>query len=200
MENIDRIAEPDYVPTDADILHLPASVFQETGIREMKLTMGLLTLEVLTIGEQESERKKWLHLFENLTLIIFVVDLCLYDQKIEGQPDHNQLQETLVLFDAIVNSRWFRRTSIILLLNKSDLFKTRLRESPMSNHFPDYQGGDNVDKAVRYISQRFNRLNCAHLPLYMFLAASTDVSFLRFVFSTMSDTLLHNALKDLKLI
>lgn len=34
----------------------------------------------------------------------------------------NRMQESLVLFDSICNSRWFVRTSIILFLNKVRLY------------------------------------------------------------------------------
>ena len=36
------------------------------------------------------------------------------------------MQESLVLFDSVINSRWFLRTSIILFLNKIDVFKSKL--------------------------------------------------------------------------
>jgi hypothetical protein len=38
----------------------------------------------------------------------------------------NRMQESLVLFESVVNSRWFMRTSIILFLNKIDVFKAKL--------------------------------------------------------------------------
>ena len=31
-----------------------------------------------------------------------------------------------MLFDSVINSRWFLRTSIILFLNKIDVFKSKL--------------------------------------------------------------------------
>ena len=40
--------------------------------------------------------------------------------------NQNRMQESLVLFDSVINSRWFLRTSIILFLNKIDVFKTKL--------------------------------------------------------------------------
>jgi len=74
--------------------------------------------------------------------------------------------ESLVLFDSVVNSRWFVRTSIILFLNKVDLFKVKLARSPLSNYFPDYSGGNDVNRAAKYLLWRFNQVNRAHLNLY----------------------------------
>lgn len=50
------------------------------------------------------------------------------------------MQEALTLFDSICNSKWFVKTSIILFLNKIDLFKDKLPKSPLSKYFPDYEG------------------------------------------------------------
>jgi guanine nucleotide-binding protein G(i) subunit alpha len=36
------------------------------------------------------------------------------------------MQESLILFESVINSRWFLRTSIILFLNKIDVFKAKL--------------------------------------------------------------------------
>ena len=74
--------------------------------------------------------------------------------------------ESLVLFDSVVNSRWFVRTSIILFLNKVDLFRSKLGRIPLSNYFPDYSGGNDVNRAAKYLLWRFNQVNRAHLNLY----------------------------------
>lgn len=76
------------------------------------------------------------------------------------------MMESLVLFDSVVNSRWFKRTSIVLFLNKVDLFRQKLPRSPLSNYFPDYSGGNDVNRAAKYLLWRFNQVNRAHLNLY----------------------------------
>jgi len=76
------------------------------------------------------------------------------------------MMESLLLFDSVVNSRWFMRTSIILFLNKVDIFKQKLGRSPLGNYFPDYSGGNDVNKAAKYLLWRFNQVNRAHLNLY----------------------------------
>lgn len=44
-----------------------------------------------------------------------------YDQALLEDPDSNQIQEALMVFDSICNSGYFVRTSIILFLNKVSL-------------------------------------------------------------------------------
>lgn len=48
--------------------------------------------------------------------------------------------ESIALFESVVNSRWFLQTSIMLFLNKVDLFKTKVARVPLENYFPDYGG------------------------------------------------------------
>ena len=50
------------------------------------------------------------------------------------------MTESLVLFESVINSRWFLRTSIILFLNKIDLFRVKLPKVPLSDYFPEYTG------------------------------------------------------------
>ena len=137
------------------------------------------------VGGQRSERKKWIHCFENVTSIIFCVALSEYDQVLLEESsqvhshfsqswdlDHiltisqNRMMESLVLFDSVVNSRWFMRTSIILFLNKVDLFRAKLSKSPLEKYFPDYSGGDDVNRAAKYLLWRFNQVNRAQLKLF----------------------------------
>merc|ERR1711860_260695 len=49
-------------------------------------------------------------------------------------------QESLKLFDSICNNKWFGDTSIILFLNKKDLFEEKILRSPLTICFPEYTG------------------------------------------------------------
>ena len=42
--------------------------------------MDQLNIHMFDVGGQRSERKKWIHCFENVTSIIFCVALSEYDQ------------------------------------------------------------------------------------------------------------------------
>lgn len=87
------------------------------------------------------------------------------------------MMESLVLFDSVVNSRWFMRTSIILFLNKVDLFRQKLPRSPLNKYFPDYSGGNDVNRAAKYLLWRFNQVNRAHLNLYPQYVSATQKRF-----------------------
>jgi guanine nucleotide-binding protein G(i) subunit alpha len=137
FDSIDRIAAHDYMPNDQDVLR---SRVKTTGITETTFIIQDLTYRMFDVGGQRSERKKWIHCFENVTTILFLVAISEYDQLLFEDETVNRMQEALTLFDSICNSRWFIKTSIILFLNKIDRFKEKLPVSPMQNYFPDYEG------------------------------------------------------------
>ncbi|KAI9760374.1 MAG: Non-essential glycogen phosphorylase [Chaenotheca gracillima] len=193
FEEANRISSADYVPTEADVLRARTKT---TGIYETRFTMGQLSIHMFDVGGQRSERKKWIHCFENVTSIIFCVALSEYDQVLLEESNQNRMMESLGLFESVVNSRWFMRTSIILFLNKVDLFKQKLGRSPLDNYFPDYSGGNDVNRAAKYLLWRFNQVNRAHLNLYPHLTQATDTSNIRLVFAAVKETILQNALKD----
>jgi guanine nucleotide-binding protein G(i) subunit alpha len=76
---IDRMADPRYLPTDQDILR---SRVKTTGITETTFKVGELTYRLFDVGGQRSERKKWIHCFENVTALVFLVSLSEYDQML----------------------------------------------------------------------------------------------------------------------
>ena len=104
-----------------------------------------LRIHMIDVGGQRSERKKWIRCFEGVTSIIFCTALSEYDQVLLEAKEQartcvslvttiywltflyqNRMDESLSLFKAIINSRWFLRTSFILFLNKIDIFEAKL--------------------------------------------------------------------------
>ena len=156
------------------------------------------------VGGQRSERKKWIHCFENVTTILFLVAISEYDQLLFEDETVNRMQEALTLFDSICNSRWFVKTSIILFLNKIDRFKEKLPVSPMKNYFPDYEGTSPISPYVRcrlivctggpdyaaacdYILNRFVSLNQHETKqIYTHFTCATDTMQIRFVMAAVN--------------
>ncbi|OBT69586.1 hypothetical protein VE03_00846 [Pseudogymnoascus sp. 23342-1-I1] len=114
IEEIQRIAQKDYLPTDADILKLGGVTPDISGVQEHRLTMGQLSLRMFDASSQVSERKKWIHQFEDCISIVFFVDISQYDEHCPEDPDQYKIRESISLFNSVINS--LHRASIILLL------------------------------------------------------------------------------------
>ncbi|KAJ7706685.1 heterotrimeric G-protein alpha subunit, GPA3-like protein [Mycena rosella] len=190
---IQRLAAPGYTPTEEDVLRARA---QSTSITETRFNMGGLSIHMFDVGGQRSERKKWIHCFESVTSIIFCTALSEYDQTLEEEKGQNRMRESLVLFESVINSRWFLRTSIILFLNKIDVFRGKLSKVPLERYFPEYTGGPDINKAAKYVLWRFMQENRARLSVYPHLTQATDTKNIRLVFAAVKETILQNALKD----
>lgn len=65
-----------------------------------------------------------------------------YDLVLAEDEEMNRMIESMKLFDSICNSKWFVETSIILFLNKKDLFEEKITRSPLTICFPEYTGKD----------------------------------------------------------
>ncbi|VDN09709.1 unnamed protein product [Dibothriocephalus latus] len=132
---MDRIGAPDYRPTEQDILRTRVKT---TGVVEFQFKMHDMTFRIFDVGGQRSERKKWIKCFEDVTAIIFCVAMSEYDQVLREDETMNRMQEALNLFDSICNNKWFVDTSMILFLNKKDLFAEKIKRSPLTICFSEY--------------------------------------------------------------
>eukprot|EP01121_Diplochlamys_sp_Union-15-3_P000636 TRINITY_DN1053_c0_g2_i3.p1 TRINITY_DN1053_c0_g2~~TRINITY_DN1053_c0_g2_i3.p1 ORF type:complete len:293 (+),score=43.69 TRINITY_DN1053_c0_g2_i3:44-922(+) len=137
IESVKRLAEEGYVPTEHDVLRSRAKT---TGIIEIEFTVEKNVFKLVDVGGQRSERKKWMHCFADVTSVIFCVALSEYDLKLYEDNETNRMHESLRLFKEICNSKWFVDTSMILFLNKKDLFEEKINKVPLTVCFKDYDG------------------------------------------------------------
>ena len=106
FENLERFRDADnYTPTAADVLRARV---RSTGIEEAEFKFDELKFRMFDVGGQRSERRKWIHCFDSVTVVIFCASLSEYDQMLREDASTNRMQESLLLFDEIVNSPWFR--------------------------------------------------------------------------------------------
>jgi len=194
FDAVDRIASKDYVPTEPDVLRSRAKT---TGIIETEFVVEKTKFRLVDVGGQRSERKKWMHCFQEVTAVIFCVALSEYDLKLYEDDETNRMHESLKLFREICNSKWFTETSIILFLNKRDLFDDKIKRVDITVCFPEYKGGKNYDNAVAYIKDKFlaeNQNPKKHI--YTHVTCATDTDNISVVFNAVKDIILHQILED----
>ncbi|KAG0316436.1 hypothetical protein BGZ99_006918 [Dissophora globulifera] len=189
FDSVDRIYKPEYTPDDADILRCRV---KSTGITETTFHIGNLTYRMFDVGGQRSERKKWIHCFEGVTAVLFLVAISGYDQCLVEDKDANQMEEALMLFDQICNSQWFINTAMIMFLNKTDIFRQKIQHSSIKAYFPDYTGKDgDYNEAKEFFQARFMRLNRSELKqVYVHYTDATDTNLLRNIMASVNDIIL----------
>lgn len=193
FDNILKFADRDYICSDEDILK---GRVKTTGITESDFTIGSSKFKVLDAGGQRSERKKWIHCFEGITAVLFVLAMSEYDQMLFEDERVNRMQESIMLFDTLLNSKWFRNTPFILFLNKMDIFEEKVKRMPIRKFFPNYQGrvGD-AEAGVKYFENMFLSLNRSNKPIYVKRTCATDTQTMKFVLTAVTDLITQQNLK-----
>jgi len=182
LERIDVLESPEYIPTEQDILH---SRIRTTGIVQLDFEIEGVMFKMFDVGGQRNERRKWIHCFENVDAVLFLVGLSEYDQQLFEDNRTNRMREALTLFDEICNSRFFTQTSMILFLNKSDLFRDKLQRVPLSKYFTEYKGKNEFEPAIEFMKLKFGELNQnPSRPIFQHVTCATDTSNIRFVFES----------------
>ncbi|VDN04883.1 unnamed protein product [Thelazia callipaeda] len=194
LDSVARIHEPGYRPTEQDILF---SRVATTGVVEVKFKIKELDFRVFDVGGQRSERRKWIHCFDNVESIIFITAASEYDQVLFEDETTNRMIESMQLFSSICNSTWFLSTAMILFLNKKDLFAEKIRRVNITTAFPEYEGGQNYEEAMNYIKVKFSELNLNSdkKTIYMHETCATDTNQVQLVISSVIDTIIQKNLQ-----
>jgi len=189
FEAIDRIQEYDYVPTEQDVLRARV---RTTGVIETSFKFKDYIFKMIDVGGQRAERKKWIGSFFECKAVIFVSALSGYDLKLEEDEDVNRVHESMTLFEAICNNKFFLKTSMILFMNKTDLFEQKIMKSDLKKFFPDYTGREqNPDAAMAFLKSKFLALNKnSDKKIYTHYTCATDTSSIEKVFNTVSDIII----------
>lgn len=197
LDDLDRIAMADYLPTEQDILRARQPT---TGIIEYPFDLDSIIFRMVDVGGQRSERRKWIHCFENVTSIIFLAVLSEYDMML-FETNENRMNESLALFRTIVTYPWFANSSIILFMNKKDLLEEKIMTSHIIDYFPDFEGPKQDHIAAKdYILKKFLKENPdPDKTCYSHFTTATDTENIKLVFCAVKDTIMQNALKEFNL-
>ncbi|XP_043078682.1 guanine nucleotide binding protein (G protein) alpha v1 isoform X1 [Puntigrus tetrazona] len=201
FENMGRIIDPDYMPTETDVLRVR---LRTTGVIETQFKVKHLVFRMYDVGGQRTERRKWISCFEDVRAVLFVVSLSGYDMTLVEDPSMNRLQESLKLFSSICNNVFFRSTSMILFMNKIDLFQEKILHSGrhLRHYLPQFRGADcDVDAAARFLASMFVSLNTTPSKLiYHHFTTATDTSNVQVVFQVVMDTIIKENLEAVSLL
>uniref|UniRef100_A0A673A1L0 Guanine nucleotide binding protein (G protein), alpha 11a (Gq class) n=1 Tax=Sphaeramia orbicularis TaxID=375764 RepID=A0A673A1L0_9TELE len=189
-----RIASAAYVPTQQDVLRVRVPT---TGIIEYPFD-----LENIIFRYWKVRRRKWIHCFENVTSIMFLVALSEYDQVLVESDNENRMEESKALFRTIITYPWFQNSSVILFLNKKDLLEEKIMYSHLVDYFPEFDGPQRDAQAGReFILKMFVDLNPdSDKIIYSHFTCATDTENIRFVFAAVKDTILQLNLKEYNLV
>jgi len=159
LTNISRISAPTFLPESKDILQIRVMT---TGVIEYNFDMDGRECIMIDVGGQRTERKKWIHCFEDVLLVMFLAAASEYDQVLEEDHTENRMEESLNLFRTILSYHWFKNSAIALFLNKKDLLEEKIQTSHLEDYFPKFTEFEGYKKqdfsaAITFIRHMFNQ-------------------------------------------
>lgn len=195
-----QTAGGDWVPSVSDVTKARV---RTSGIVEESYNIDGVDFRMYDVGGQRNERKKWIHCFDNVTALIFVGAISEYDQVLYEDKHQNRLIEAFDLFEEICNSKWFKDTSIILFLNKRDLFEEKYLQNKVPLNVtglfpdapecePDYQVATDWIVSV-FLGRRDE--NNKDKEIYHHITCATDSENVSTVFNACKDIILKGNLK-----
>ena len=134
---------------------------------------------------------------------IFVVALSEYDQNLFEDRNKNRLEEAFEMFTELANSDLLRNSTILLYLNKSDLFteKFLVKKIPLniSNKFPTApKDNDDIRVATDWIVSEFvsrRKVQANKDPgMWVYLVTATNSENTKEVFDKSKGIILKNSL------
>ncbi|KAG5225425.1 hypothetical protein OIU78_023615 [Salix suchowensis] len=167
MENLQRLSDANYIPTKDDVLYARA---RTTGVVEIQFSpvgenkKSGEVYRLFDVGGQRNERRKWIHLFEGVTSVIFCAAISEYDQTLFEDENKNRMIETKELFEWVLKQPCFEKTSFMLFLNKFDIFEKKALKVPLNvcEWFKDYQpvltGKQEIEHAYEFVKKKFEEL------------------------------------------
>ena len=184
----------------ADGLHFQNMFSFFLGIVETWFKKSNLIIGLIDVGGQRSERKKWLHCFESVSAVLFLVAISEYDQTLSEDNTVNRMKESLKLFASVCNVKWFSKASMLLFLNKRDVFDEKILHSPLTACFESYTGPQDTNEAAAFISQQFALQNHVDREVYRHFTCAKDSHNITVVFDAVTDVIARSSLRDIGLI
>jgi len=195
MNHINRIAEPEYIPTKDDILQ---ARIRTTGQQSTTFTKDKYTWELIDVGGQKPERAKWesIILEGGLHAIIYFTGLDEYNMLSAEEKGKTKMQVSMEAFSEVINSIAKHNLCLLLFLNKLDLFEKKIKDEnnfqDFRKHFPEYKGEAKVEVCCDFIKEKFIGTlteDSDHLEVHTHVTCALDTDHITAVFEAVKDNI-----------
>jgi guanine nucleotide-binding protein G(i) subunit alpha len=151
-----------------------------------------------TSGTDGGSRGIITHRCEYLSGIILVASLSEYDHIYCFDGVRNRMDVSFGCFGMIFERQILDGMPIILVLNKRDVLRKKIKTNPLKSRFPEYSGGDSVEAAENFIKEMF----MAQVPessknrVHIIFLNALDPDDIQFLFSEVSRIVVKNCDPD----
>ncbi|TCD62077.1 hypothetical protein EIP91_007499 [Steccherinum ochraceum] len=206
LENVERIARSDYIPSDTDVLR---ARLRTLGVQEHELVFeNSADFEfgrewiIYDVGGSRTSRWAWLPYFDDANAILFLAPISCFDEHLTEDTRINRLQDTFILWKSIVSSKLLENSAVIIFMNKYDLLSRKLKAGAIiKDHLPSYGERENTAKEFsRYLKHQFKAqlrdFSPQKRPFYGFVTSVIDHKATAVTLVSVRDCILRDHLKN----
>ncbi|OCH88154.1 G-protein alpha subunit [Obba rivulosa] len=206
LDDIQRVSLPDYLPTAEDILHVR---LQTLGVTEhtfdIDMAGSLYTWLLYDVGGARAQRHVWVPYFEDATAIIFLAPISAFDQYLEEDPRTNRIDDSLQLFTAICSNKLLQKAALVLMLNKTDILRKKLKAGIKVRKFISSYGDrpNSYEEVSEYFRAHFiqvhHRKDISHRPLYLHFTSMIDIKATQSIIINVNEAIMRSHLTSIGL-
>ena len=154
LQDVDRIFREDYAPPKEHILRVRLPTI---GKHDYEFDVGDLVLDITDVAGQKETRSTWLPVVAGADVVCYITSVADYkkkpDQKYTGH------EESLDLFELLVEAQEMQNKLLFVLLNKTDkLYDQYFAKNPKDS-IKDYNPKmDSPDSFIGYLDNEFSQL------------------------------------------
>ncbi|KAJ7782560.1 guanine nucleotide binding protein, alpha subunit [Mycena maculata] len=197
LEQVRRIAEPDYIPSTDDVLHVRLPT---VGVIEHSLKVntvgGSYIWRIYDVGGTRSQRPAWCSYFDDVNALIFLVPISAFDQYLDEDPLTNRIHDSLQLLMSIWTNELLKNAQLVLLLNKIDILRKKLEAGvQVRQYIPSYGNRpNNFSTAAEYFRSHFlaahKKKDSFQRRLYVHLTTMLDVQATQVIITSVGDLIM----------
>ncbi|KAF8907942.1 G-protein alpha subunit [Gymnopilus junonius] len=203
LRHIQRIAEPEYVPSNDDILNVR---LQTLGVMEhtfpITITGKSYDWKLYDVGGTRGQRNAWVPYFDDATAIIFLAPISAFDQYLEEDPKTNRIDDSLQLFTQICSNEFLKKAHLVVLLNKIDILRSKLDAGIKVRKYITSFGerANNFETVSDYFRSHFiqahRRKGFPNRPLYVHFTAMLDTCAMQSIISNVAEGIMRKHIAD----
>ncbi|KAF7325102.1 hypothetical protein MKEN_00553300 [Mycena kentingensis (nom. inval.)] len=192
-----RIAQPDYVPSIDDVLHvrLPTVGVVEHAM-DVRTVSGTFRWRIYDVGGVRSQRAAWASYFDDVNALIFLAPISAFDQYLEEDPLTNRVSDSVQLLVSITTNVLLKNAQLILLLNKTDILRRKLEVGIQIRDYITSYGNrpNNFATAAEYFRSHFlsahKRKEIWKRPLFVHFTSMLDVQATQVIIASVEDRIM----------
>lgn len=210
LDQIERITGKDYSPTDDDVLKArlkTVGVVEHPFMISMGTMRGNTNWVIYDVGGARNQRHAWAPFFQDVNAIIFLAPISAFDQVLTEDSRVNRLEDSLLLWRAVVSNKLLDKVPIVLFLNKCDLLREKLEAGVrLKSHMVTYGDRPNdYDSVSKYLRNKFGQLHNQNSPsrereLFIHYTSVVDKEKTAQIIASVREAILRLNLKTLRLM